>query len=264
MLYFGSFNPVHRGHIELAEYVLDQQLCDSVVLIVSPQNPLKRRADLAPELDRFEMAEIACAASRYPERIKPSAVEFLLDRPSYTIDTLRHLSEHYGDRMRFSVLMGADAMAQIGLWKEPERLLSDYPVYVYPRRDTDTDGFPERIVYLEGAPLTDWSSTAIREALERGEDPAGVHPAVLRHIRARGLYTLAARMAALTAQLDEAPDAALYVERGMLRYRRNEWGEALNDFRRALEIDPSHEEAKQFTEMVQEILAFRYKDIYNP
>ena len=96
MLYFGSFNPVHRGHIALAEYVVGQGLCDETVLVVSPQSPYKQAAELAPEMDRFEMAEIACAASKYPERIKPSVVEFLLPKPSYTIDTLRYLKENFG------------------------------------------------------------------------------------------------------------------------------------------------------------------------
>lgn len=93
MLYFGSFNPVHKGHIALAEYVVGQGLCDEAVLVVSPQSPYKQAAELAPEMDRFEMAEIACAASAYPDRIKPSVVEFLLPKPSYTIDTLRYLKE---------------------------------------------------------------------------------------------------------------------------------------------------------------------------
>ena len=70
MLYFGSFNPIHKGHTALAEYVLDSGLCDEVVLVVSPRSPYKEEADLAPEMDRFEMAEIACADSKYPEKIK--------------------------------------------------------------------------------------------------------------------------------------------------------------------------------------------------
>lgn len=107
MLYFGSFNPVHRGHIALAEYVVGQGLCDEAVLVVSPQSPYKQAAELAPEMDRFEMAEIACAASKYPERIKPSVVEFLLPKPSYTIDTLCYLKENFGSGMQFSILMAA-------------------------------------------------------------------------------------------------------------------------------------------------------------
>ena len=73
MLYFGSFNPIHKGHIALAEYAVEKELCDELVLVVSPQSPYKQAEELAPEMDRFEMAEAACAASRYPDRIKPSS-----------------------------------------------------------------------------------------------------------------------------------------------------------------------------------------------
>ena len=82
MLYFGSFNPIHKGHIALAEYAIEKGLCDEVVLVVSPQNPLKPAGQQAPELDRFSMAETACAASKYPDKIKPSVIEFMLDKPS--------------------------------------------------------------------------------------------------------------------------------------------------------------------------------------
>lgn len=141
MLYFGSFNPVHKGHIALAEHVIDRQLCDEVVLVVSPQSPYKEAGELAPELDRFEMAEIACATSKYPERIKPSVVEFLLPKPSYTIDTLRYLEENHGAQMRFSILMGGDQIARLDGWKEYERIL-EYPVYVYPRRGPTPRALP--------------------------------------------------------------------------------------------------------------------------
>ena len=81
-LYFGSFNPIHNGHIAIAEYVIEQGLCDLLVMIVSPQNPLKQSSDLAADFARFEMAEAACASSKYPERIVASAIEFVLPRPS--------------------------------------------------------------------------------------------------------------------------------------------------------------------------------------
>ena len=113
MLYFGSFNPVHKGHIALAEYIIEHDLADETVLIVSPQSPYKTATALAPEIDRFQMAEIACAASKYPERIKPSAIEFMLPRPSYTIDTLHYLEETCGHEMRFSILMGSDQIAAL-------------------------------------------------------------------------------------------------------------------------------------------------------
>ena len=169
MLYFGSFDPVHRGHIALAEYVIEHDLADETVLIVSPQSPYKTGALPAPETDRFEMAEIACAASKYPERIKPSAIEFLLPRPSYTIDTLRYLEETCGSEMEFSILMGGDQIAALDGWKEYEKVLA-YPIYVYPRRGEQVERYRDRIVLLEDAPLQDFSSTQVRAAIERGED----------------------------------------------------------------------------------------------
>jgi len=269
LLYFGSFNPIHRGHIALAEYAVGRGLCDEVVLIVSPQNPLKPVTGLAPEMDRFEMAERACAASRYPDRIKPSVVEFLLEKPSYTIDTLRYLTENFGREMRFSILMGADLVDQLDAWKEPEKILNDYPVYVYPRRGCRVERHLDRIIRLDDAPLCDFSSTEVRSAVERGGDTSRMLcPEVERYIREKGLYSTARRVVALTAALDRLAETAeavpLLMERGMCRYRCNEWGEALNDFNRVLRIDPDHREAKQLIEMVQEILAYRYKDIYNP
>ena len=238
MLYFGSFNPVHKGHTALAEYVLERGLCDEVALVVSPRSPYKETAELAPELDRFEMAEIACAASEYPDRIKPSAVEFLLPKPSYTIDTLRYLTQNFGSEMRFSILMGGDQIARLDGWKEYERVL-EYPIYVYPRRGERTDRFAGRITVLDDG--------------------------VAEYIRRKGLWSPASRIAALSARIDAGTaDAALYVERGRLHFRLNEWGAALNDFNRALALDTDNAEARQYVEMAREILEFRYKDLYNP
>ena len=133
MLYFGSFNPIHKGHIALAEYAIEKGLCDEVVLVVSPQNPLKPAGQQAPELDRFSMAETACAASKYPDKIKPSVIEFMLDKPSYTIHILRHLTENYGTQMRFSILMGDDLVPQLPEWKQYREIIDNYPIFVYPR-----------------------------------------------------------------------------------------------------------------------------------
>ena len=265
MLYFGSFNPVHKGHIALAEYAVEQGLCDEAVLVVSPQSPYKAADELAPEMDRFEMAEIACAASKYPERIKPSVVEFLLPKPSYTIDTLRYLKENFGSEMEFSILMGSDQIARLDGWKEYEKIL-EYPVYVYPRRGEPAEGFEGRITLLADAPLQDFASTDVRDRIGRGEDTSEMlDEGVTAYIRRKGLWSPAARIAALTARIAETPDdTALYIERGRLHYRMGEWGPALNDFNAVLRIDAEHVEARQFARMVQEILEFRYKDIYNP
>lgn len=266
LLYFGSFNPVHKGHVALAEYAVERNLCDEVALIVSPQNPLKPVEGLAPELDRFEMAELACAASKYPDRIRPSAVEFLLDRPSYTIHTLRYLEESHGADMRFALLMGADLAAGLGRWKEYEEILSRYTVYVYPRRGCDAGSFRDRVVLLEEAPLCDLSSTSVREAAARGEEIAPmVGNEVAAYIRRKGLWNPDARLEALTALIEGGEATAeRHVERGRLYYKRADWGHALNDFNAALRLDATCGEARELAGMVEEILAFRYKDYYNP
>ena len=247
------------------EYAVEKGLCDELVLVVSPQSPYKQAEELAPEMDRFEMAETACAASRYPDRIKPSVVEFLLPKPSYTIDTLRYLAENHGADMEFSILMGADQIERLDGWKEYDRIL-EYPVYVYPRRGERVDRFPGRITVLEDAPLQDFSATQIRGRIGRGEDVSQMlDKGVAEHIRRKGLWNPTARKSALTAQIAADPEnTALYMERGKLHYRLNEWGAALNDFNRVLQADDSHAEARQYAQMVREILEFRYKDIYNP
>ena len=93
LLYFGSFDPVHNGHIALAEYAIEKNLADEVALVISPQNPFKADILQTPEYTRYEMTDMACKASKYPERIKPSVVEFVLEKPSYTINTLDYLKE---------------------------------------------------------------------------------------------------------------------------------------------------------------------------
>ncbi len=265
LLYFGSFNPIHRGHIALAEYAVEQGLCDEVVLVISPQNPHKEACDLAPEMNRFEMAELACGASKYPEQIKPSVIEFMLERPSYTINTLRYLKENFGHEMHFSILMGSDLINTLDRWREGEEIVAGYPILVYPRRGHQVEKYADRITYLEGAPYCDFSSTEVREAVERGEDTSRMlTPEVAAYIREKGYYTLADRMTRLTALIEREPTAERYIARGMCHYRAGSWGEALNDFNRALKLDPENEEAKQLVDMVYEILSFRYTDIYNP
>ena len=252
MLYFGSFNPIHKGHIALAEYVLGEGLCDSVALVVSPQNPMKRESSLLPELTRFEMAETACRESKYPDLIQPSAVEFLLERPSYTINTLRFLEGNNGSEMEFSILMGADNIENFHKWKEAETILANYKIYVYPRTGHTTENMPSNVHFLADAPVFDCSSTDIRNALVNGRDASDkLSTGVLEYIRKNGLFPACNEIAELK-------------ERGIGSFRRNEWGNALNTFRKVLEINPDDTEAKEYIKMIEEILAFRYKDIYNP
>ena len=170
LLYFGSFNPIHKGHIALAEWVVEQGLCDELIFIVSPQNPFKEQEGLAPEFSRYEMCELACKASRYPEQIKVSAVEFVLEKPSYTINTLRYLRENFGSEMKFSILMGADNIENFDKWREYEEILRDYPLLVYPREGYSVERFADKITFLENAPLFDYAAPDIRTMIAEGED----------------------------------------------------------------------------------------------
>ncbi len=169
-LYFGSFNPIHKGHIALAEWVVEQGLCDELIFIVSPQNPFKEQEGLAPEFSRYEMCELACKASRYPEQIKVSAVEFVLEKPSYTINTLRYLRENFGSEMQFSILMGADNIENFDKWREYEEILRNYPLLVYPREGYSVERFADKITFLENAPLFDYAATDIRTMIAEGVD----------------------------------------------------------------------------------------------
>ena len=188
-LYFGSFNPIHNGHITIAEHVVESGMCDMLVMIVSPQNPLKQSADLAPDLARFEMVEAACATSKHPVRIVPSAIEFVLPRPSYTIDTLRALEKERGDDMEFSIVMGGDLAEQLPRWKEWRTILDNYTIHMYPRDGVNTTPYPE-IHMLEGAPELAYSSTDVREALKAGKSISDMVPAAVEeYIRKNGLWT---------------------------------------------------------------------------
>lgn len=191
LLYFGSFNPVHRGHIALAEYAISDGFADQVVLIVSPQNPHKEQGDLAAEFSRYEMCQAACAASLYPEQIQVSAVEFTLPRPSYTIDTLNFLTENFGEQMEFSILMGADNIENFHRWKSYEQIIDNYPILVYPRTGyyLSRSQFADRVVFLENAPLFDISATEIRKAIAEGRDISDmVIPEVEQYIRNNKLW----------------------------------------------------------------------------
>lgn len=266
LLYFGSFDPIHNGHIALAEYALERNLADEVALIISPQNPFKTDVLQTPEYTRYEMAEMATKESRFPQQIKPSVVEFVLEKPSYTIKTLDYLKETCGDEMEFSIITGSDIWARFDEWKDYERILNEYKIYVYPRKGYEVEKFADRVTLLSDAPYVEFSSTEVRERAERGEDlSAYVSPSVAEYIKNNQLWTTAGNIVRLTSMIEAGDERALlYIERGKCFYRRNEWGKAINDFNHAMKLDPENEEARQLHDMIYEILSFRYKDIYNP
>lgn len=266
LLYFGSFDPIHNGHIALAEYALERDLADEVALIISPQNPFKTDVLQTPEYTRYEMAEMATKESRFPQQIKPSVVEFVLEKPSYTIKTLDYLKETCGDEMEFSIITGSDIWARFDEWKDYERILNEYKIYVYPRKGYEVEKFADRVTLLSDAPYVEFSSTEVRERAERDEDlSAYVSPSVAEYIKNNQLWTTAGNIVRLTSMIEAGDERAmLYIERGKCFYRRNEWGKAINDFNHAMKLDPENEEARQLHDMIYEILSFRYKDIYNP
>lgn len=166
-LFFGSFNPIHTGHLIIANYFLEWGELDQVWLIVSPQNPLKQRAGLLDEKHRLYMANLA-VEDNY--KLRASNVEFHLPKPSYTVDTLAYLSEKYPDHT-FILLMGSDNLDSIHKWKNYEILLRDYPIMVYNRPNhAEVKDFPGANIRYFNAPLLNISATFIRDAIRLGKD----------------------------------------------------------------------------------------------
>lgn len=161
-LFFGSFNPIHIGHLIIAGYMAGFTDLDEVWLVVSPQNPLKARKGMANMYDRLEMARLATSNADY---IKVSDIEFSLPQPSYTIDTLAYLHEKYPDR-KFILIMGADNLVSFKKWKNYEVLLKNYSIYVYPRPGADIAEWENHpSITLTETPQMELSSTFIRKAL---------------------------------------------------------------------------------------------------
>ena len=186
-LYFGSFNPIHHGHLIIANYLLEHTTLDQVWLIVSPQNPLKPSATLLNEYHRLYLVQVAIEGEN---RLKASDIEFKLPRPSYTVDTLAYLQEKYPTH-QFSIIMGSDSFQNLPRWKNYAWLLQHYPIYVYKRPEhTALPVYPEakQVVILD-APLLPISSTTIRQQIREGKSVRYLLPeAVREEIDRNGYY----------------------------------------------------------------------------
>lgn len=260
MLYFGSFNPIHLGHVTIAEYVLEKGLADELWFIVSPRNPLKDESLLIDERHRLEMVRTAINSSSYASRMRACDVEFNLPKPSYTVDTLRILGERFPDT-EFSLIAGSDITGQIERWKDWEKVMAGHRVYVYPRRGYDVVR-PERFTVLEDAPSLGHSSTDIRSRIYGGENIQAMLPAgVYEFIEENRLWKNTD-----VGPVPGAGDTALdgHMERGRNYFRAGEFGNALNEFLRAVELSPGNVEAQEFINMIYGILEFRNTDMYNP
>lgn len=163
-LFFGSFNPIHVGHLMLAQYMVNFADVDEVWLVVSPQNPFKQDVELADTQHRLNMARLAVGDN---EKIKISEVELTLPKPSYTIDTLRALEKEYPE-IEFSIIMGADNLMGLNRWKEAETLLSRYRIIVYPRPGYEAKEPEGAHIEIVDAPQVDISSTQLRRWIGEG------------------------------------------------------------------------------------------------
>ena len=185
-LFFGSFNPIHVGHLIIANYMATQTDLDKVWLVVSPQNPLKPKKTLARDQDRLHLVRLAIEDN---PRLVASNVEFQLPKPSYTVDTLAFLRDKYPDR-EFALIMGGDNLATLHLWKNYEFLLEHYDIYVYQRPGADLGEYAQRPrVHLCSAPLLDISATYIRDCLRAGKSVRYLVPdPVFEYLEGSRLY----------------------------------------------------------------------------
>lgn len=168
-LYFGTFNPIHVGHIIIANYVLENSDLDEVWMVVTPHNPLKKKSSLLEDYHRLQMIHLA--TERY-EKLKPSDIEFKLPQPNYTINTLVHLKEKF-PKHQFSLIMGEDNLKSLHKWKNYELILRDYDIYVYPR--ISEAKIPDEFInhpqiHKVNAPVIELSSTFIRNSIKEGKN----------------------------------------------------------------------------------------------
>lgn len=165
-LFFGSFNPIHVGHLILASTIVEQSELQEAWFVVSPQNPFKKRSSLLHEFDRYDMIEKAIA-DNYQLRV--SDIEFNLSRPSYTIHTLTYLQEKYPSH-EFALIMGSDNLSHFHKWKNYEKILEYYRIYVYPRPNTKPSQFDDhpKVTFVD-APLLNISATFIRKAIKANQ-----------------------------------------------------------------------------------------------
>jgi nicotinate-nucleotide adenylyltransferase len=166
-LFFGSFNPIHIGHMAIANYMVEFTGMDQLWFVVSPQNPLKEKKTLLGQNQRLYMVNVA--VEDFP-KFKSSNIEFDLPQPSYTVNTLAHLKEKY-PKHTFSLIIGQDNLATFHKWKNHEEILKHHKLFVYPRPNAGKSKFDDHPnVSFTQAPMMDISSTFIREAIKMKKD----------------------------------------------------------------------------------------------
>ncbi|SNY95212.1 nicotinate (nicotinamide) nucleotide adenylyltransferase [Flagellimonas pacifica] len=169
-LYFGTFNPIHIGHLAIANHMVEFSDLDEIWFVITPQSPFKTKQSLLDDHHRYQM--VFEALQDYP-KLKPSKIEFNLPQPNYTINTLVHLDEEYGNEYQFSLIMGEDNLKSFHKWKNYESILENYSIYVYPRIsegriEHQFEGNPK--IHRIDAPIMEISSTFIRKQHKEGRN----------------------------------------------------------------------------------------------
>jgi len=166
-LFFGSFNPVHIGHLAIANYMVEYTILDELWFVISPQNPLKKKSTLLADYHRLYLLELAIKDSPI---FKISDIEFKMPRPSYTIHTLTYLKEKFPGK-EFILIMGSDGLKSFHKWKNYENILDMHDVYVYPRNnESKVPIIKEKRISIVDAPKMEISSSFIRNAIKNGKD----------------------------------------------------------------------------------------------
>ncbi|OUD46746.1 nicotinate (nicotinamide) nucleotide adenylyltransferase, partial [Flavobacterium psychrophilum] len=164
-LYFGTFNPIHIGHLIIANHMAENSDLDQVWMVVTPHNPLKKKDTLLDDYQRLHLVNLA--TEDYP-KLKPSDIEFKLPQPNYTVNTLAHLQDKFPS-YEFSLIMGEDNLNSLHKWKNYEAILQNHQIYVYPRLNTDTidnQFINHQKIHIIKAPIVEISSTFIRENIK--------------------------------------------------------------------------------------------------
>jgi len=164
-LYFGTFNPIHVGHLIIANHLVEHSDLDEIWMVVTPHNPFKKKSSLLDNHHRLEL--VYRATENYP-KIKSSDIEFNLPQPNYTVTTLAHLSEKFPEK-EFSIIMGEDNLKSFHKWKNYEAILDDYHIYVYPRisdGNIETEFLNHPKITKVNAPVVEISSTMIRNGIK--------------------------------------------------------------------------------------------------
>ena len=185
-LFFGSFNPIHIGHLILANYIVEHTDLDELWFVVSPQNPLKSKKSLLHDHDRYDMVEMAI--KNYP-KMRVSDIEFSMPKPSYTIDSLTYLRERYPE-YTFGLIMGEDNLVSLPKWKNYETLIKNHQIIVYPRvLSQDTESIAHENICKINAPIIELSATEIRKMIrEKKNVRPMLPPEVFEHIDTKGFY----------------------------------------------------------------------------